>query len=629
MFRLSRQLLLVVALAVSPALSPASIIISEIMYNPAGTDKDLAATPPYDREWVEIYNTSDATIDLSGWQFGNSSANQWTTPFPLGTTLGPGRPLVVTGSAATFDANWGAGLPRIQVGNFPTLGNTSGVVAVRNQSNVVQDSVNYLASGSWPTSRGSHGGSISLLPHALDANANNVGANWHPSSGGLYGARWVNGGGHGENNGSPGFVPTESQTPFAPTPNAVWSMVVLPDTQNYSKDSRDRPIFSQMTTWIRDNRDVYNIQLVLHEGDIVNQNSQVNPTSGDQTANQQWANARAAMSILDGHVPYVMSLGNHDMGTTNAQSRETQFNSYFQAAQNPLNYSPPVGDQPAGGILRGVFQPGKLDNAYFELNAPDGRDLLIFSLEFMPRQSVITWANQIASQTKFKDHTAILLTHSYMNWNNQLTNHDVNSYGFNGDGNAGVQLWDKLVKGNENFEMTFSGHVGGDGVAHVRALGTNGNAVHQMLLNTQFETNGGNGWFRVLEFLDDGTTVRVRTYSPFLDLYRTDPANDYYIQLSPLPSPVFAAADFNQDGFVDGADLAIWQENLGASGAAVAQLGDANGDQTIDGADFLVWQREFTGSAAAQAAVPEPAAWLLAACGSLLSLRRCRFARPC
>jgi hypothetical protein len=287
-------------------------------------------------------------------------------------------------------------------------------------------------------------------------------------------------------------------------------------------------------------------------------------------------------------------------------------------------------DPAKGGILKGYKEPGKLENAYFELNAPDGRKLLIFALEFWPRQSTVAWANQIASLSMYQDHTAVLLTHSYMNSNGQRANANPDNYGVGGDSNDGEQLWQELVKLHGNFEMTFSGHVGGDGVAYLRSIGNEGNAVHQMLLNTQFETSGGNGWFRMLEFLDDGTTVRVRTYSPFLDLYRTDAANDYYIQLSPLPT--FAAADFNRDGFVDGDDLTVWRSNFGVVGTATTQTGDADGDLDVDGADYLMWQQQFTGSAAAgpnQAAVPEPSALLLAVGGSLMTLCRRRASRLC
>ena len=36
-----------------------------------------------------------------------------------------------------------------------------------------------------------------------------------------------------------------------------------------------------------------------------------------------------------------------------------------------------------------------------------------------------------------------------------------------------------------------------------------------------YEGNGGDGWIRILEFLPDGRTVRVMTYSPFFALSPT------------------------------------------------------------------------------------------------------------
>jgi hypothetical protein len=75
------------------------------------------------------------------------------------------------------------------------------------------------------------------------------------------------------------------------------------------------------------------------------------------------------------------------------------------------------------------------------------------------------------------------------------------------------------------------------------------------------------------------------------------------------PTVVFDAADFNEDGHVDGADLLRWQQNVGPSNA----LADADGDHDSDGADFLLWQRQVTGATttAAGEPVPEPASWLL------------------
>lgn len=620
-----RSLVVSVVIAVAQC-AQAEIIISEIMFNPQGTDKDLAATTPYDREWVEIFNTGTMAVDVGGWQFGDSQDGDWATPFPANTFLNPQQALVITGDAVTFDDNWGPGVNRIQVGAFPNLANTVGAnegAAIRNSAGILQDVVRFQEAG-WPTANGSDGNSIFAVPQGLSSTSNDSASNWLPSSQGVYGTRWTNRGGEGENHGSPGFVSTFTQAPFAPSPNAAWSMVVMPDTQNYSKSSVNLPIFSQITNWIKDNKEEYKIQVVVQEGDIVNQNSQVTPTSGDQTADQQWANAKAAMSILNGHLPYIMAAGNHDLGTTSAQNRNTQFNEYFKASDNPLV------DPAQGGILKGYQVPGELHNAYFEVDAPDGRDLLIFSLEFWPRQATVAWANQIAALPKYADYTAVLLTHSYLNPNNTRADGTPDGYPVGTDGNDGEELWNELIKLHPNFEMTLNGHVGGDGVGYLKSTGVEGNQVHQMVFNSQFETNGGNGWIRVLEFLDDGKTVHVRTYSPFLNVYRTDAANDFFFTLTQLPPVEYAAADFDHDGFVNGDDLAVWQTNFGVVGTATAQTGDADGDLDVDGADYLLWQQQFTDPSAAatnQAPVPEPSALLLAVGGLLMTLCRRRASR--
>jgi hypothetical protein len=75
--------------------------------------------------------------------------------------------------------------------------------------------------------------------------------------------------------------------------------------------------------------------------------------------------------------------------------------------------------------------------------------------------------------------------------------------------------------------------------------------------------------------------------------------------------PSFAAADFNEDGFVDGDDLAAWQTNFGMNSGAAKFDGDADLDGDVDGDDFLAWQREWSGlgeATAASATIPEPAA---------------------
>ncbi len=69
------------------------------------------------------------------------------------------------------------------------------------------------------------------------------------------------------------------------------------------------------------------------------------------------------------------------------------------------------------------------------------------------------------------------------------------------------------------------------------------------------------------------------------------------------------AADFDDDGDVDGDDFLLWQ-----AGYAIDAGGDADGDGDTDGDDFLLWQAEFNtaGGHGSTSAVPEPSVWMVA-----------------
>ena len=67
--------------------------------------------------------------------------------------------------------------------------------------------------------------------------------------------------------------------------------------------------------------------------------------------------------------------------------------------------------------------------------------------------------------------------------------------------------------------------------------------------------------------------------------------------------PQITSADFDENGFVDGADFLQWQRGLGISGGAVRGDGDANVDGRVDAVDLAVWKDAFGGAATLSAAV--------------------------
>ena len=336
---------------------------------------------------------------------------------------------------------------------------------------------------------------------------------------------------------------------IATTPDKPYCFVIIPDTQNYSRSEANHVHFEAMTQWIVEQREKLNIVLVLHEGDLVEHNSITNLSDrfiagregADQVGLQMWASAKRAISVLDGELPYILCTGNHDYGFRNAEDRQTHFNTFFASTDNPLN-----SDGQGGGILRGMgtnaYGARTLENAYYEMQGPDGRDFLIIALEWAPREAAVQWAKQIANLPEFAEHTAILLTHSYLSHDD---NYDASAHTYPTalDTHGGQELWDELVGPSENIQITLNGHVGGDQVGYRVDTNAGGKDVHQILFNAQFDGggrlgNGGDGWLRIMSFEPHGSTVSVRTYSPLREAWgksawRTDEANQFSFEISP------------------------------------------------------------------------------------------------
>lgn len=303
-----------------------------------------------------------------------------------------------------------------------------------------------------------------------------------------------------------------------------WTMILLPDPQTYVKFGRNQPILDLMTAWISENIDHLNIKMVLCTGDLVEQNEMINPdgSAANQPSKSQWESVSGAFARLDGKVPYITATGNHDYGFKNIENRKSNFNGYFPVDKNHLNQK----------LLREVALNAEdiptLENAAFEFTSPHGKKMLFITMEFAPRDEIVKWAKDVVESKKYRNHTVVILTHSYLNAQNKHI--DKEPYRIN-DGNYGKAIFRKLVEPSKNIRMVFSGHIAkpGDFRAHV-GFRTDSNAagqkVQQMVFNAQalgggWMGNGGDGWLRILEFMPDGNTVRVKTFSPLFAISPT------------------------------------------------------------------------------------------------------------
>lgn len=315
-----------------------------------------------------------------------------------------------------------------------------------------------------------------------------------------------------------------------------WSMIMIPDIQNYVKWGRNKPILDLMTAWIEENIDTLNIKMVVCVGDLVQNNEKINNDyDGNETTQRQWESASGAFSRLNGKVPYILSTGNHDYSIDRMGNRRSRYNEFVTIDRNHLNQKILVQNS------RNEEGIPTLENAAYEIKGLNGKDYLFMTVEYGPRDTVLTWAKRIAEMEQYRKHRIVLMTHNYLSNKDKHTTGEIKwlywePYSINNmiqksphialpHANNGKQIWEKLVQPSANLELVLCGHISGEGyrVDKNRA----GKSVHQILFDAQSmgggsrDGNGGDGWLRILEFMPDGKTVKVKTFSPLFGISPT------------------------------------------------------------------------------------------------------------
>lgn len=260
-------------------------------------------------------------------------------------------------------------------------------------------------------------------------------------------------------------------------------LIVLPDTQ-FNPEKWPQQL-TTMTEWIAKNAKPLNVKYVLHVGDMVN-------VGGDK---QQWDNFDASMQVLDGNVPYVLAVGNHDFDKIAGKRSTVLFDKHFPAERFSKLPSFPTKEADKA-------------NTYRTFSAA-GIEWLIVTMPFLPTDAQLEGANRVVKE--HPAHRVIVLTHSYLT--------------HTGRDKSGIYIWEKLVKRYQNISLVICGHLS---TVHFVSQGDQGNKVYEMLFDWQNDKKPEpNSYLAILEFDPEAAKLAVKSYSPTLNKYMTDKRSQF------------------------------------------------------------------------------------------------------
>jgi hypothetical protein len=286
--------------------------------------------------------------------------------------------------------------------------------------------------------------------------------------------------------------------------SADFTVVVLPDIQGYTENFPQ--VLNSQTQWIANNKVNLNIKYVIQNGDLV-----------EHTTNStEWTRAVNGMSILDGVVPYGITVGNHDL--------DDGLQTGGPGAGNIFRQNFPISKFSSQTGFGAYYNPGNVNrNSWYSTFSDGGLDFLVFNLEWEAPDDVLTWASGVIQS--FPNHRVIVAMHHYLNPNPAVRD---NLWPWpRAGGNLGEDIWHKFVKLHPNIFMVHSGHIFGED----RQISINnvGNQVHEIVVNYHpSRPNGGDGWLRYYTFKTSINEIHAFSFSPWRNQFEND-ANSQFI----------------------------------------------------------------------------------------------------
>jgi hypothetical protein len=373
---------------------------------------------------------------------------------------------------------------------------------------------------------------------------------------------------------------------------APWTLLVVPDTQHYVDDPANVDDFMTQMQWIANNIVTRNVAFVSHIGDIVQHGS----------STTEWDRADAAMALIDGRVPYSVSIGDHDYLTEESRSSGAP---HYVARYGASRY--------AGRPWYGGSSPDQ--KSHYQIFTAGGRTFLHLNLEWEVPGTIddpstaMGWGRQILDA--HPTLPTIVSTHSNV-WDRSAQKGRTNGIEENGgDGASGERVWSDLLANRPQVFMILNGHSHNgstqynpadpnadpagpstDGEFHMVSTNRNGLPVYELLADYQDYPNGGDGWIRLITF-EEGTgaggldRIRVQTYSTTHDAYQTDSLSQFSFDLSfaarfdaiPAPLPLTRVT------YRTGDDAYVWQKtanaNYGSSASILLDTADNGAQQGL------------------------------------------------
>jgi hypothetical protein len=264
--------------------------------------------------------------------------------------------------------------------------------------------------------------------------------------------------------------------------NNDFSIFWITDTQYLAESNT--AYNTNLSRWIVQNSDAYNVQMVIHTGDLVN-------SEGNRT---QWVNANQSMGILlDAGIPYCWAAGNHDFNRTYWMgSQYTAFNPQVLASK--VYWVSTEFDGMNNAVLFNV----------------SGWECLVVNIAYDANDTTLAWANRVLDA--YPQAHAIIATHAYIDKQCRY------------DGWA-ANLKNTVLDTHANVFLTLSGHY-----HTIEGNRTSVGGRDELLFNQQ-DAYGqlGGASARILTFDTTKGTVKVQTYSLYTNQYAIDSNNNFTI----------------------------------------------------------------------------------------------------